>query len=148
MSSHMSSQSHLLIIISHHSTKYPLHVFHPSQSSFRIKPSLERRQFVSHETIKPPLLCLSLVFLTMTTIPLILSQSLSLCSQSCCNRIIIPTISASHLTSNQQNQATCKNNNKTAQQVSKVTQHTIRIQQVIHRVLVRTRPTWLWYQSF
>jgi len=79
---------------SHHSTKDPLHAFHPSQSSFRIEPSLESRRFVPHETIKPPLLSFSLVFLTMTTIPLISSQSLS------CNALFIYSIILMSLKSN------------------------------------------------
>jgi len=74
LSKHISSQPNLLIIISHHSTKDPLHALLPSQSSFWVKPPLERRRFVSHETIKPPLLHFSMVFLTMTTVPLSLSQ--------------------------------------------------------------------------
>ncbi|RHN55790.1 hypothetical protein MtrunA17_Chr5g0422131 [Medicago truncatula] len=91
LSKHVSSQPHLLIITSHHSTKDPLHALQPCLSSIRVEPSLERRWIVSQETIKPPLLSFSLIPTTNRRLLIRLSQNLSHRCQGLCNRRIITT---------------------------------------------------------
>ncbi|KEH26538.1 hypothetical protein MTR_6g464180 [Medicago truncatula] len=102
LSKHVSNQPDLLVITCHHSTEYPLYALHPSLISLRVKPSLERWRIVPQETIKPPLLSFSLVPTTSHHMLIRLSQHLSHCNQSLCNRNIISA--TSHLNTTQTNQ--------------------------------------------